>query len=69
MKKFSEIVEEVQKLNGEQLEELHDLTEKYLAEERRKKILQSYKKAKSDYKKGKLKGSRKIDELKRMLDD
>lgn len=69
MKKFSEIVEEVQKLNGEQLEELHDLTEKYLAEERRKEILQSYKKAKSDYKKGKLKGSRKIDELKRMLDD
>ncbi|MBP9095931.1 MAG: hypothetical protein KBG21_04935 [Ignavibacteria bacterium] len=69
MKKFSEIVEEVQKLNGEQLEELHDLTEKYLADQKRNEIFKSYKKAKSDYKKGKLKGSRKIDELKKMLDD
>ena len=69
MKKFAEIVEDVQKLNGEQLEELHDLTEKYLVEQKRNEILVSYKKAKSDYKKGKLKGSRKMDELKKMLND
>ena len=42
MSNFAEIVEEVKVLSTQQKQELHKLIEKYLIEERREEIYQSY---------------------------
>ncbi len=64
---FSEIVEEMKALSSEEKQELHHLLEKYLIEERRDEIHDSYIHSLTELNEGKLEFSNDTDELKGML--
>ncbi len=51
---FAEIVEEVKALSIQEKQELHELIEKYLIEERREEIYQSYTSSLSELQDGNL---------------
>ncbi|MBS1485954.1 MAG: hypothetical protein JST43_00085 [Bacteroidetes bacterium] len=65
---FSDLVDEVRKLDREQLEELEAIIQRDRIENARKKILKNIKKAKAEEKAGKLKFSSDINVLKKQLD-
>jgi hypothetical protein len=64
---FAEIVEEVKALSTQEKQELHELIEKYLIEERREEIYQSYIRSFSELQDGKAEFSSDTDELKGLL--
>ncbi len=66
-KKFSDLVEEIKLLDKEEKEELKNLLEKYIIEERREKILENYKDSLKEVEKGELKFSKDISSLKKEL--
>jgi hypothetical protein len=66
-KKFSDLVEGVKALTTAEKEELQDLIEKYLIEERRHDIHDNYVQSKRELDSGKLEFSSNTGKLKRML--
>ena len=64
---FNQLVEEIQKLDKDQKEELKILIEKYLAEERREEIYSNYLSAKREAETNQLKFNSDINELKSNL--
>ena len=64
---FGSIVEQVQTLSSLEMEELRDLLEKYLIEERRAEIYRNYRQSLKEHRAGKLRFSSKIDDLKKAL--
>jgi hypothetical protein len=66
---FVDIVEEVKQLSSDEKEELKQLLDKYIIEERREEILRSYEEGKLETADGSLKFSSDMDELEAMLDD
>ena len=68
MNSFADIVEDVKKLDFEEIKELNLITEKYLIELERDMLLESHKQSIIEYKSGKLKFSSDINELKEILD-
>jgi hypothetical protein len=64
---FAEIVEEVKTLSMQEKQELHQLIEKYLIEERREEIHQNYAYSLSEMQDGKVEFSSDTDRLKGML--
>ncbi|MDB5281372.1 MAG: hypothetical protein JWO06_447 [Bacteroidota bacterium] len=57
MKKFADIVEQVKELSLQEKEDLHDILDHILADDRRKEILQNHKESLAELKSGKLKFS------------
>ena len=66
---FTEITEEVQEMPFEEKVELQRLLEKYIIEERRQEIYETYKDSKRLVAEGKVKYSSDINELKKMLEE
>jgi hypothetical protein len=66
---FNHLVEEIQKLDVEQKEELKSLIEKYLIEERREEIYANYLEAKKEVRENKLKFSSDMNEIKKNLEE
>ncbi len=64
---FNSIVEAVKLMDKEEKEELKNLLEKYLIEEKRKEILKEYKESLSELKEKKLNFSSNISKLKEEL--
>ena len=64
---FAELVEEVKTLSVQEKEELQQLIEKYLIEERRDEMLDNYVHSLSELDEGKLEFSSNTDTLKEML--
>ena len=64
---FAEIVEEVKALSTQEKQELHELIEKYLIEERREEIYQNYIFSLSELEDSKAEFSSDMDNLKGML--
>jgi len=64
---FAELVEEVKTLSVREKEELQQLIEKYLIEERRDEILDNYVHSLTELEEGKLQFSNDMDTLKGML--
>jgi len=67
MKNFSELVDEVRKLDEDQIQELESIIQKERIEKSRKRFLKSLKEAKAEEKAGKLKFSSDINFLKKQL--
>jgi hypothetical protein len=65
---FAGVVEEVKQLSLDEKQELKDLLESYLIEEKRQEIFDSGEQSKREFETGELKFSSDIDELKEMLD-
>ena len=66
---FSDVVEAVKNLSGEEKEELKYLVEQYLREEKREETYQNYLSSKQREQEGTLKFSDNIDELMDSLED
>ena len=66
---FVKVVEEVKQLSIEEKQELKDLINSYLIEERREEIYQNYQISKQNLAEEKLQFSTDLDELEAMLDD
>lgn len=66
---FAGVVEEVKQLSFDEKNELKNLLENYLVEERRQKILENGEQSKSEFEKGSLEFSSNIDDLMKTLDD
>lgn len=66
---FAGVVEEVKQLSFDEKQELKDLLEIYLIEERRQEILENGEQSRRELKNGELKFSSNIDELMEMLND
>ena len=66
---FVDVVEDVKQLSIEEKQELKDLIDSYLIEERRQEIYQNYQASKENLADGKLKFSSNLDELEEMLND
>jgi len=64
---FAEIVEEIKQLSTEEKEELQDLLEKYLVEQRRHEIYVNYQSSLKELEENKLTFSNDIDKLREML--
>jgi hypothetical protein len=64
---FAEIVEEVKQLSTEEKEELLDLLEKYLVDERRREIYGNYQASLKELDENRLNFSSNVDELREML--
>ncbi len=64
---FAEIVEEVKQLSTEEKEELQDLLEKYLVDERRREIHENYQASLKELHENRMNFSSNTDELKEML--
>jgi hypothetical protein len=64
---FAEIVEEVKALSAQEKEELRALIEKYLIEERREELYQSYVRGLSELTEGKAEFTSDLDKLKGQL--
>ncbi|MBC7911536.1 MAG: hypothetical protein H7Y30_13595 [Pyrinomonadaceae bacterium] len=64
---FAEIVEEVKQLSTEEKEELQDLLEKYLIDERRHEIHENYQASLKELHENKINFSSNVDELREML--
>jgi len=68
MSNFSGIIEDVKKLDYDELQELNFITGRYIAEIERQKIKQAHKESVEEYKSGKLKFSSDFNELKSILE-
>ncbi len=68
MNNFADVIEDVKKLDYQQLQELNFITNKYINEMERDNILKSHKDSLKEYKNGKLEFSSDLDKLKKMLD-
>jgi hypothetical protein len=66
---FNDLVDEIQRLDKEQKEELKTLLENYLIEERREELYKNYLDAKKKVKEKKVKFSSDINELKMRLEE
>jgi len=66
---FSYLVDEIQKLSFEEKQELQNILQKYLVEEKREKIYLNYQNSQSEWQQGKLKFSSNINELKEILEE
>lgn len=66
---FAGVVEEVKQLSFDEKQELKDLLESYLIEERRREIYENCEQSKRESKNGDLKFSSHTDELMQMLND
>jgi len=66
---FANVVEEIKQLSLGEKEELKDLLDNYLVDERREEILKHYHESQQAFADGKLKFSSNMDELKEMLND
>ncbi len=66
---FAGVVETVKQLSFDEKQELKDLLESYLIEERRREIYENGEQSKRELKKGELKFSSNTDELMQMLND
>ncbi len=66
---FAGVVEEVKQLSFDEKQELKDLLESYLLEERRREIYENGEQSKRELEKDKLKFSSDTDELMQMLND
>lgn len=66
---FANLVEEVKKIPYEDKEELKFLIEKYLIEERREEIYQSYNESLRELQSKKIRFSSDINELKEMIEE
>jgi phosphopantothenate synthetase len=64
---FAEIVEEVKQLSTEEKEELQDLLEKYLIDERRHEIYKNHQTSLKELHENRINFSSNVDELKEML--
>ena len=64
---FAEIVEEIKALSTPEKQELHELIEKYLIQERREEIYQSYVRSQSELEHNQAEFSSDTDSLKEML--
>ncbi|HTG15066.1 MAG TPA: hypothetical protein VK747_07335 [Blastocatellia bacterium] len=64
---FAEIVEEVKALSAQEKQELRNLIEKYLIEEARQEIYESYVHSLSELSEGKLEFSNETDRLRTIL--
>lgn len=64
---FNKLVEEIKSLPFDMKEELKALLDRYLVEERRREIRKSYLSSRREHREGKLKGTSKIEDLKKML--
>lgn len=64
---FSDVVEAIKALSMDEKEEVQQLLEQYLREERREEFYTNFKAAKVEEEKGKLKFSSDIDELKQLM--
>jgi hypothetical protein len=69
MNNFSTIIEDVKKLDYDELQELNFVTGKYIAEIERDKIKQAHKESLEEYKSGNLKFSSDFNDLKNILDN
>jgi len=67
--KFNELVEAIRSLSFEEKKEIKDLIEKYLIEERREEIYLNYLESLEELKKGKIKFLKRVDELKKNLEE
>lgn len=67
MNDFSSIIEDVKKLNYDELQELNFVTGKYIAEIERDKIKKAHQESIEEYKSGNLKFSSDFNELKNIL--
>jgi hypothetical protein len=66
---FVDVVEDVKQLSTEEKQELKDLIDSYLIEERREEIYQNHKQSKENLAEGKLQFSANLDNLEAMLND
>ncbi|MEJ7849566.1 MAG: hypothetical protein WKF92_15900 [Pyrinomonadaceae bacterium] len=66
---FADVVEEIKQLSLGEKEELKDLLDNYLVDERREQILEHYHESQKEFADGKLKFSSDLNELKEMLND
>jgi hypothetical protein len=66
---FSDLVETVKDLSIDEKEELQMLLKQYLREERREEIYENFKLAQAEERRGDLKYSANIDELKRAIEE
>ncbi len=66
---FVDVVEDVKQLSIEEKQELKDLIDSYLIEERRAEIHQNYEKSKQNLAQGNLQFSTNLDELEAILND
>ena len=66
---FAGVVEEVKQLSSDEKQELKDLIEVYLTEERREEMLTNCRESLKELRSGNLKFSSDINELKAMLND
>ena len=66
---FAGVVEEVKQLSFEEKQELKNLLESYLIEERRREIYENGERSKRELENGELKFSSDSDELMQMLND
>jgi hypothetical protein len=66
---FSDLVETVKDLSIDEKEELQMLLKQYLREERREEIHENFKSAREEEKRGELKYSADINELKRSIEE
>lgn len=65
---YNNLIGEIQNLSFEDKENLKELLEKYLIEEKRESIYMEYQESVQELKEGKLKFSDDIEELKKMLE-
>ncbi len=66
---FAGVVEEVKHLSFDEKQELKDLIENYLIEERRQEIADNYENSQTEIESGELSFSSNFNELKEMLND
>lgn len=66
---FADVVEEIKQLSLGEKEELKDLLDNYLVDERREEILEHYQESQQEFADGKLKFSSDLNELKEVLND
>ncbi len=66
---FSDLVETIKDLSIDEKEELQMLLKQYLREERREDIYENFKSAQAEEKRGELKYSAEINELKRSIEE
>ena len=66
---YNNLVDEIQNLSFEDKENLKELLEKYLIEEKRESIYKEYQESAQELKEGKLKFSDDIEELKKYLNN
>ena len=66
--KFNELIENIKLLSSEEKEEVKDLIERYLIEEKREEIYQNYQTSLKELEEGKIEFSGSISTLKAMIE-